>query len=292
MCAMNNIDPDTRVYTDEENIGKDVVIGPYSVIDADEIGDNTVIGSNTVINEGVVIGKNCRIGNHVNLGFLAQGLYDDLEPGKLIIKDNVKIESKVTLERATEEGNSTTIGDNSVLYAGVHIGHDSEIGEGVSVISGALLAGNVKVGNYAVISTSMIHQFTRIGDVSIIAGNTRITKDVLPYICVAESRKKERNMVFFINQVGLQRAGYTAEQMTNIQKAYHILFRTPTIQKGLENLVKETDNNEARKIAEFVGQSLKGRGFYSFPYMKANLRIFNPTSVYANKGDYDSNKGR
>jgi len=153
-------------------IGKNVKIGPFTVIDENvEIGDGTTIGPSAHVTGWTNIGERCKIFHGATLGSYPQHVDFKGEKSFLRIgKDNI-LREFVTIHRATGENQSTVIGDNNFIMAYVHIAHNCKIGNHTTITNGSQLAGFVEVEDFAFISgVCLIHQFVRIGAYSMIGG--------------------------------------------------------------------------------------------------------------------------
>jgi UDP-N-acetylglucosamine acyltransferase len=208
----------------DAKIGKDVTIEPFAYVAGNVIiGDNTWLGPNAIVLDGARIGKNCRIFP----GAVVSGIPQDLkfvgEESTAEVGDNTTIREFVTLNRGTASKGKTVIGNNTLLMAYVHIGHDCVIGNNCILGNSVQLAGEVRVDDWAIISGgTMAHQFTRIGGHVIIGGAGKIRIDVPPFI------KADREPLSYmgINSVGLSRRGFEKERMDEIHEIYRIIYLT------------------------------------------------------------------
>ncbi len=206
-------------------IADNVSIGPWTVIGPNvEIDEGTVIASHVVIDGPTRIGKNNRIFSFSSIGGISQDKKDDGGNTLLEIGDNNTIRECVTINRGTEQGGGVTrIGNNNWLMAYVHIAHDCIVGNNVVFANNATLAGHVTVKDFAGLGGfSAVHQFCVVGEYSFAAGKSAITKDVLPYLMVSGDRAKAVGL----NTVGLERNGFTKNDMTWLRRAYKTTFRS------------------------------------------------------------------
>ena len=232
-------------------IGSNVTIGAYSVIGEDcSIGDNCVIDSHVKIADHTAIGANCRI-------YFGAVVGDDpqdhrFKPGVIshtVIGNNVTLREYVTIHRSPFENGLTAVGDNSLLMAFVHVGHDAQIGKNVTVANNSVFAGHVIVADGAVVSAYvLVHQFCRIGKLAMIGGRTLVRQDV-PDFCMLS----EDNTVCGINTVGLRRAGFDDERRFRIKKIIKLFFF-----RGLN-----TAQAQEAVAAEFPGDA-DAAGFIDF----------------------------
>ena len=129
----------------------------------------------------------------------------------------------------TAEGGGmvTSIGDDNLLMAYVHVAHDVHIGSNCVLSNAATLGGHVTVGDHAWIGASTgVHQFCRVGRHAIIGGYSVITQDVLPFSNTVTEREAK---VFGANKTGLERRGFSAEQIEALHKAFRLLTRAGLI---------------------------------------------------------------
>ena len=119
---------DSKAIIDPKaQIGENVSIGPWSIIGPDvQIGDNCSIASHVVIRGPSVIGANNKIYQFSTIGDDTPDLKYKGEPTKLIVGDNNVIREGVTIHRGTiQDKGETIIGNNNLLMAYAHVGHDS-----------------------------------------------------------------------------------------------------------------------------------------------------------------------
>jgi UDP-N-acetylglucosamine acyltransferase len=213
----------TAIIKKGAKIGKDVVVGPYSIIEKDVVvGDNTIIKSHVVIEGITTIGKNNIIFQFSSIGAEPQDLKFSGEPSKTIIGNNNKIREFVTIHSGTKSGRmETKIGNNCLIMAYCHIAHDCVVGNDVILANNATLGGHVTIDDLAVVGgLSAIHQFVRIGKGSIIGGMSGVESDVIPYGAVTG----ERANLSGLNLVGLKRQNIDKSQINNLRAFYKQLF--------------------------------------------------------------------
>lgn len=206
----------------DAKIGKDVTVEPFAYIAGNvEIGDGTWVGPNATILDGARIGKNCRIFPGAVISAIPQDLKFKGEETTAEIGDNTTMRECVTINRGTSSKGKTIVGNNCLLMAYVHIGHDCKLGNNIILGNGTQLAGEVEVDDMAILSAhTLVHQFERIGAHVMIQGGTKINKDIPPFIIAA------REPITFagINIIGLRRRGYNAEKVAEIQEIYRTLY--------------------------------------------------------------------
>ncbi|MBF0217989.1 MAG: acyl-ACP--UDP-N-acetylglucosamine O-acyltransferase [Gammaproteobacteria bacterium] len=214
----------TAIIDSSAKIAAGVEVGPYTVIGADvEIGEGSVIGPHVVINGPTRIGKENRIFQFASVGERPQDLKYHGEPTRLEIGDRNTIREGVTLSRGTVGGGGvTTIGNDNLLMAYVHVAHDCHIADRTIFSNNASLAGHVRVGSQVILSGfTLVHQFCSIGDHAFAGMGSAISKDVPPYLMVSGSPAAPHG----INREGLKRRGFSAATMQQILAAYRLLYR-------------------------------------------------------------------
>ncbi|WP_163410191.1 acyl-ACP--UDP-N-acetylglucosamine O-acyltransferase [Flavobacterium ajazii] len=242
----------------KSQIGENVSIGNYSTIEDDVIiGDNTIIANNVSLLNGTRIGKNCFIHSGAILSGIPQDLkykgeYTTLEIGNYNI-----IREYVTINKGTNSKKVTKIGNQNLIMANTHIGHDCSIGNNCIIGFNVGIAGEVIIEDFVNISgLTGIHQFTRIGEHSMVTGLSRIIKDIPPYIMAA----KEPLSYSGINAVGLKRKGFEQSKLNEIKEIYKIIFQqkrnTSLALDFIENNFKETIERD--KIINFIRNSERG----------------------------------
>ncbi len=212
-----------------------------AIVDASaRIAESAEIGPFCVIGSGVSIGARTRLMGHVyvegrteigedntffpysTVGVAPQDLKYAGEESATRIGDRNRIREFVTIHRGTTGGGMlTSIGDDNLLMAYVHVAHDVRIGDHTVLANGVTFAGHVVVEDWAVIGAfSGVHQFCRVGRHSMTGGYSVITRDVLPYSMTVSSREAK---VFGANKTGLERRGFEAGRIDALRKAFRLL---------------------------------------------------------------------
>lgn len=238
-------------------------VGPFCTI-----GPNVVLGercelvSHVVLDGHLTMGDDNRVFPFSSVGCSPQDLKYKGEPTKLTIGNGNTIRENVTISRGTVGGGGETkIGDGCLIMAYVHIGHDSKIGNGCILPNGSTLAGHVTVEDYAVLSANApVHQFCTIGAYAYIGGGTTITQDVLPYSLTSVRRE---NKAFGINKVGLERRGFTPDEIKQLRQAYRLLQvsklnTTQALEAIREKVASGEFGERVAYLAEFIAKSERG----------------------------------
>jgi len=254
----DNIHPSAIIEKGAE-IGKNVKIGPYSVIGSKvKIADNNIVKSHVVISGNTIIGEGNEIYPFASIGEKTQDLKYKGADTQLIIGENNQIREYVTMNPGTEEGTKTIVGNNCLFMISSHIAHDCVIGDNVIMANNATLAGHVTVGDFAIIGgLSAVRQFVRIGEHAMIGGMTGVEDDVIPYGMVYGSRPG----LMGLNLVGLKRRNFEREEITNLRKAYEIIFENDehNFSASVAKVKKEFPKDETiLRIVEFI-ESAKDR---------------------------------
>lgn len=248
----------TAIIGKSAKIGKDVSIGPYSVIDDNvEIGEGCLIGPHVCVNKYTTIGSGCKIHAGAVIGDVPQDLaFRDSETYVRIGK-NCVIREGVTIHRGTKPGTATEIGDSCFLMANSHFAHNVKLANNVIVANGALLAGYVEVGERAFISgNSGLHQFIRVGRMAMIGGCSGLSKDVPPFCTVASVTF---NTVAGMNIVGMKRNGFTAEDRAEVKKAFKTLYVSGlNFSQAVERIRAQQDHPAVKEFCDFIDASKRG----------------------------------
>ncbi len=238
-------------------------VGPYCTIGAHVVlGEECELVSHVVLDGHLTLGRGNRIFPFACLGVAPQDLKYRNEPTELRVGDGNAIREYVTISRGTVGGGGVTrVGSGCLIMAYTHIGHDSTIGDGCILANSATLAGHVTVEDFAVVGALCpVHQFCRIGKYAYIGGGTTITQDVLPYSLTSIARD---NHAYGLNKVGLERRGFTPEQLKELRSAYRTLIGgKKNVSQALEELRARLEAGEAgehvRYLVEFVVASERG----------------------------------
>jgi UDP-N-acetylglucosamine acyltransferase len=246
------IDP-RAVISPQADIAADVEIGPFTVVGPNvSIGAGTWIGPHAVVNGPALIGRDNKVFQFASLGEVPQDKKYKGEVTRLEIGDRNVFREFVTINRGTLQGGGVTrIGNDNLFMAYAHVAHDCQIGNQTVLANVATLAGHVEIGDFAFLGgLSAVHQFTKLGESCFIANNAAVTRDVPPYV-MAVGQPAEPHSV---NVVGLERRGFTDEQLLNIRRAYRVLYRSGLkLKEALEELDKAAETQaEIRPFVDFI----------------------------------------
>ena len=249
-----NIDR-TAVIHPTAKIGKGAKIGAYSVIGEEvEIGENTIIGTSVVIPRWTKIGKDCLISHGTTIGATPQDHKYKGEKSWVIIGDRCMIREFVTIHLPTGEGNTTQIGNDVMIQIYSHIPHNAKIGNNVVIAGYVAMAGHAQIDDYAIIGgMTTIHQFVRVGKMAMIGGNSRIAKDIPPFM-LAEGNPMQ---IRALNSVGLMRRGVSIESQNELKKAFKILYKSGlNLTQAIFEMKKKLNASygEIKYLTEFLEQ--------------------------------------
>ena len=255
--AKTRIHP-TAIVAPDARLSDGVEIGPYCIIgDNVKIGKNTTLAAHVVIEEAE-IGQNCNVYPFTSIGLPPQDSRYKGEKTKVKIGDNNIIREYITIHRASVSGDGVTrIGNNNFLMAYVHIAHDCHVGNNIIMANATTLAGHVAVEDFAFIGGHVaVHQFARIGAHSMIGGFSAISQDIPPYTTAAGERAK----LYGLNTVGLKRRNFSDSTISDLKKAYKILFRSKHTLKEAIGKVKHDlgQSEEVKNFIEFIEKNKRG----------------------------------
>ena len=213
----------TAIIAAGAELAEDVEIGPYCVI-----GEHVALAagirlkSHVVIDGRTTIGERTRIFPFASIGFETQDLKYKGEPSSLEIGHDNTIREHVTINPGTTGGGMVTrVGNHCLLMVGAHVAHDCRLGDHVILVNNATLGGHVVIEDHAILGgLSAVHQFVRIGRHAMIGGMSGVERDVIPYGLVMGDRARLTG----INIVGMQRRGFSREDIQALRSAYQLLF--------------------------------------------------------------------
>ena len=248
--------PTARIHPDAV-IGPGVRIGEFCIVESDvAIGAEcvfepyvyvkrwTTLGERNEISAGAVLGT-----DPFDKGFTGERSY-------LRIGSGNKIREHWTISRGTAPESVTEVGDGNFIMGSGHIAHNCKVGNHCVIASCALLAGYVEVEDQAFISGGVvIHQFSKIGRLAMIGGNTRVNSDVPPFFLYSDFNVAAKGL----NVVGLRRAGFKASDVAALKKAYQFLYRSGLkLEEALARIEREIPTAETLHLVAFIRRSERG----------------------------------
>jgi UDP-N-acetylglucosamine acyltransferase len=253
-----------------------VSVHPSAVVaEGAVIPDSCEIGPFSTIGPDVVLGEDCRLISHVvldgrtqigarnviypfaSVGVAPQDLKYGGESTQTTIGDDNSIRECVTISRGTVKGGGITrVGSKNLLMAYVHIGHDSQVGNGCILANAATLAGHVVIEDFATVGAfSPVHQFCTVGKYAFIGGGTIVTQDVLPFSLTSARRE---NKAFGVNKIGLERRGFTPDRLQILQKAFRsLLAGKMNTSQALEQM-RALEGDDVKLLIAFIERSQRG----------------------------------
>lgn len=249
----------TAVVDPGAELAEGVRVGPHAVISSDVvIGEGTEIMAHCFVDRFTRIGAGCRFFPSVSVGTEAQDLKYEGSRSETIIGDNVTLREFVTVNRASEEGGRTVIGDGCLFMAYSHAAHECRIGRNVVLVNSAALAGHVVVEDEVTIGGLCgVHQFVRIGTHAFISMMSGVVKDVPPYLL---GRGMDEFKLHGPNSIGLRRKGFSPETIRALKEVFRLIFRNNRpLQDVLEEALAEfPDVPEVVRMVEFIRASKRG----------------------------------
>ncbi len=244
----------TAVVSSKAEIGTDVKIGPYSVVeDHVVIGAETEIGPHCVLHSYVKLGKKNQLHAQVVLGGVPQDLTFKGEETWVEVGDENIIRENCTVHRSTNPNQATTLGSKCYLMSYSHVAHDCQLGDEVILTAYVGLSGHIEIGDKAILGGHVgTHQFIRIGKMSMIAGFTPVRKDVLPFSLLGGDPVRHLRL----NTIGLRRSGMKSGQYKKLEKTFRHLRDGGSIED-------QSGTDEIEALREFMLAPSK-RGIYGF----------------------------
>ena len=220
--SVTNVHP-TAIIEPGAELGAGVSVGAYAYIGARvRLGDGCSVHHHATVDGLTALGGACEVFPYACVGLKTQDLkFKGGVPGLRAGARNVFREF-CTVHTATNDGDFTVLGSDNHFLAYTHIAHDCVLGSHIIASNGATLAGHVHLGDHVVIGGyGGIHQFCRIGRHAMISACAKVVKDVPPFM-VADGTPAE---IRGINRIGLERAGFSPEQLERVKSAYKTLYR-------------------------------------------------------------------
>jgi UDP-N-acetylglucosamine acyltransferase len=254
---MNTIHP-TALVSSKANLGSNIKIGAYSIVDDDvEINDDCEVGPHVVIYNGARIGKRVKIRQGASISNQPQDLKFEGEKSVLVIDDDTDIREFATLHRGTKETGRTKVGKSCLLMAYTHIPHDAVIGDHTILANAVQIGGHTHIGDWVILGGLVgVHQFVQIGDHSMVASSVRISQDVPPFILVSSEPAKYSGL----NVVGLRRRGFSSEDIETLKEVYKYLYdkslNVSQAKKKIES--KFGEHKDVINLLNFLEKSKRG----------------------------------
>tara|TARA_B100000989_G_scaffold8363_1_gene5753 strand:- start:472 stop:1266 length:795 start_codon:yes stop_codon:yes gene_type:complete len=247
----------TAIVDKKSKISENVEIGPYCIIGPNvELGSNTKLHSHVSINGTTKIGKNNEIFPFVSIGTPPQDLKYKGEENSIIVGDNNKLREYVNINPGTSQGGTITkLGSNNLLMVYCHVAHDCTLGDNIVLANNVQVGGHVTIEDYAIVGGSCaIHQFSRIGHLSMVGGMTGVLSDVIPFGLSLGNR----NNLVGMNIIGLRRAKISNDDIKLLQNFYNTVFSNQNFRSNIDTLEKNLkENKHIKKIINFINSDKK-----------------------------------
>lgn len=249
----------TAIIETGAQLGSDVEVGAYAFVGPQvTLGEGTILHHHASVEGNTSLGKACEVFPYACIGGKTQDLkFRGGNPG-LRVGDRNVFREYVSIHCATNDGEFTRIGSNNTLLATCHVAHDCLLGDNIIMSNGAVLAGHVTVENHVVIGGyGGVHQFCRLGSYSMLSATAKLVHDLPPFF-IADGTPAE---VRAINRVGLERNGFTAEQLDRVKQIYRLLYRDGLNRsQALEKLAAHPQavSAEFTRILAFAQSSERG----------------------------------
>ena len=249
----------TAVIEAGAELGADVEIGAFAFVGSGvRLGARTRLHHHASVEGNTHLGEACEIFPYANIGAKTQDLkYKGGNPGVRIGARNV-FREYFTVHAATNDGDFTTIGDDNTFLAYGHIAHDCVLGSHIVTSNSVLLAGHVTIEDHVVIGgAGGVHQFCRVGAHAMLSAMAKLVQDLPPYF-IADGTPA---VVRAYNKVGLERRGYTPEQLERVRGIYRVLYRdglnrSQALEKLRTHAAAESD--EFKCVLAFAEKSERG----------------------------------
>jgi UDP-N-acetylglucosamine acyltransferase len=243
----------TAIVEDGASLGEGVRIGPFCHVGAEvTLGEGVELISHAVVAGRTKVGARTRIFPFASIGHQPQDLKYKGERSTLSIGSDCLIREAVTMNPGTEGGRmETVVGDRCVFLANSHVGHDCRVGSNVTLSNNVMLAGHVTVGDFAgIMGGAAVHQFARVGAQAFLGGMSALENDLIPYGLAVGNRAHLSGL----NIIGLQRRGFSREQIHSLRRAYRLLFADEgTLAERMDDVEKEfQDHPIVKEIVAFI----------------------------------------
>ena len=248
----------TSIISKKSNIHKNVIVGPFCIIDENvTIDSGTELISNVHISGNTIIGKNNKFYPFSTIGLPPQDKKFQGEDSKLIIGNNNTFREHITVNPGTLNGGLITkIENNCLIMVGSHIAHDCFISSNVILVNNTTLGGHVVIGENAIIGgNSGVHQFVNIGKYAMIGGMSGLESNIIPYGLYYGVRSNLRGL----NLIGLKRKGLEKNKIQQIVTIFKKIFNNKfNIEVNINNLTNaEKEVIEIREIIDFINSNQK-----------------------------------
>lgn len=246
----------TAIVDPSAKIADGVKIGPFCIVGPDvSLAPDVELVSSVTVAGRTEIGEGTRVFPFSSIGHEPQDLKYAGELSAVKIGANCTIRENVTINPGTEGGRMlTSVGDNCLLMASVHVAHDCQLGNNVIVANYGGLAGHCTIGDFVTIGgTTVLHQFVRIGSHAFIGACSMVEGDVIPFGMALGNRAKLAGL----NLVGLKRRGFDREDIHELRASYRMIFASEgTLRERVEDASKLFEKSDlVQTLVSFISQA-------------------------------------
>ena len=238
----------TAVISPDAVLAPDVSVGAFAIIEGEvRLGPGCVVRPRAHLIGPLVMGRDNHVYGNAVIGERPQHNGYRGEPTGVRVGDGNTFRENVTVHRGTAASWETRIGDGNHLMAGAHVAHDCQVGDRCTLVNNALLGGHCVLSDGAYVSGNAgVHQFCRLGRLSLLSGCSLTTKDVPPFVI-----QQGVNAVVGVNVIGMRRAGLAGWQIEAVRRTFHVVFRQGLVLPDALDRVEE-DFGEVDVVREFV----------------------------------------
>lgn len=248
--------PTARVHP-EATVGPQTRIGEYCVVENDvRVGARCLLEPYVYIKRWTTLGDDNEISAGTALGTDPLDKSFTGERSYLIIGNRNKIREHYTISRGTKPETETRIGDGNYIMTSGHVAHNCILGDNIVVASCALVAGYVELESQVFLSGGVVvHQFSRVGRLAMVGGNTRVNSDLPPFFLYSGFNVVAKGL----NLVGLKRAGFLLDEIRQLKAAYRLLYRSGLqLETALQRIEGDIPSPHTRHLVDFIRQSKRG----------------------------------
>jgi UDP-N-acetylglucosamine acyltransferase len=249
----------TAIVSPDAVVGEGARIGPYSIVEGPvTIGPDCVLAPHVHLVGPLVLGRGNRVGTGTVIGTDPQHLAYKGEPSRTEVGDFNTFREHVTVHRGSHAPGYgvTRLGSHNYLMAAAHVGHDCTVGNHCVLANAALMGGHCELQDRVFVSGSAaLHQYCRMGRLSLVTGLEGVGKDVVPFVTV-----KNRYTVLGINSIGMRRAGIAAADILTVRRAFRILYRSDLmLRTAIDRLTAELGEHPlVAEMLQFIRESKRG----------------------------------
>jgi len=251
MMPSSKVHPTAIVETGAE-LAEDVEIGPFCTVGPEvKLARGVKLMSHVVVAGRTSIGAGTRLFPFASIGHMPQDLKYKGEPSSLTVGSDCLIREGVTMNPGTAGGSmQTVVGDRCAFLANSHVGHDCRVGNNVVFSNNVMLAGHCNIGDFAILGGgAAVIQFARVGAHAFLGGMSGLENDLIPYGMAVGNRAHLSGL----NIIGLQRRGFSREDIHTLRRAYRLLFADEgTLQERLGDVEEEFDHPIVKEIVAFI----------------------------------------